>query len=609
MSLKTVWNHFRRNLPFLISCGANVVLCASKIIRVDFFWLLVGLAFFGLSLSSVDLRLEKRTQRADSPVAVVTVLVQFMLLYRFYSYFRTGQVAESIRANGISPDILFFTVGLILSGIGIPSMYVLVKGLGRALLPFWTVFRGMIRPFVILSLVYVIGISAIVRANYYYVDDLGRTLLGYQLTGDFSRFLASFFSIFLHGNGWLTDISPLSQWVAALVMAFASVLLLYVITEKTEHNLWTVAALIPFGLCPYFLQCYSYKFDAPYMALSVLAAIAPLMYRYRHPVKFGLASFAGTLIVCVTYQASSGILPMLVVMLAFLMWIRQKDWKEICVFLISSAMGYVAGMLVFRCILMVPIVSYNYVSASISLSSLLPNLKQYATLILTQFDELWLALIGVIMAAFVYLSVRDSGQRKIATLFAAVVTMLLMAAVAFGPYVVFTNPTFAPRGMYGIGVFFAVLCILVADKLNITKVAVAALAWLFFVFSFTYGNALHIQDEYTEFRLKQVMTDLNHIETLKEKNDVIVQVQGTVGYAPAVENMIAEYGILEDLVTVQFRDSEWSWGDYKLVYYYGMDFLEKAFGRDLTELDLPVLADTVYHTVCGDEGHVLIVLK
>jgi len=609
MGATTIWNNFRRNMPFLISCAANVLLCASKIIRLDFFWLAIGLAIFALSLTNADLRLEKRMGDTDSPVSVLAILLQFMLFFRFYSVFHKGQYLEKIGLGFIDPKVLVFAVGALLCVAGMPSMHMLVKLLKKELQPFWLVLRSMLRQFGIISLVYIIGISAIVRANYHYVDDLGRTLEGYQLTGAFSRYLASVLSVFLHTDEWLTDISPLTQWIAALIMAYASILLLYIITEKTELNGWTLAAVIPLGLCPYFLECYSYKFDAPYMALSVLAAIGPLIYRDRRPVKFGIAAFAGTLIVCLTYQSATGIFPLLVVFLAFLMWIRGASFKELFAFVAPAAMGYVVGILTFRYILMVPIGNQEYVTATISLNSLFPNLQHYALLVTTQFNELWLWLIGLIVLSFVYLAVKQTRQNRFATLILGAAALACMAILSFGVYVLFENPLFDPRGMYGFGVFVAALCIFAADKLNVTKVAVAVLAWVFFVFSFTYGNALSLQNEYTEFRIQQVLTDLNHMYDTPDRKAATVQVVGTVGHAPAVENMIEEFGILKDLVTVQFRDSDSYWGDYKLVNYYHMDFLRKGYGADLTGLDLPVITDTLYHTIRADEKHILIVLK
>lgn len=42
-----------------------------------------------------------------------------------------------------------------------------------------------------------------------------------------------------------------------------------------------IAAVVPLGLSPWFLECFSYKFDSPYMALSVLASVIPFIFGRR----------------------------------------------------------------------------------------------------------------------------------------------------------------------------------------------------------------------------------------------------------------------------------------------------------------------------------------
>lgn len=609
MNFIPVRNNFSRNFLFLISCAANVGLCVSKTLQIDMFLMLVSLAILTICLFSANICEKPKISDFDSTVSTVTTLLQFMMLIRFCNMFHVGVLTEKIRECGINPDILFFVFGCILCAVGRSSLYIFLLWLKRALMPFWMILRSMKSQFGVISLIYLIGISAIVRANYYYVDDMGRTLLGYQMTGDFSRYLSSAIATFLHGNAWLTDISPLSQWLAALIMATASILLLYIISDHTKHTGWSLIAVIPMGLCPYFLECYSYKFDAPYMALSVLAAIAPLVYRDHHPVKFGIASAIGTLIVCTTYQSSSGILPTLVVLLSLLMWTRCDETKKILQFIVASATGYVVVMLIFRCILMVPVSEENYVSASFSVKYVTANLKHYWFNVATQFNHLWLFLIGVVVVSFVWLVVRDSQRQKAGTVLAVVITLALMAILSFGVYVVLKEPMFGPRGMYGVGVFVAALCILITEKSNTAKAPVVMLGWVFFVFSFTYGNSLSIQQNYADFRMEQVLTDLNSIDSLADREEISVQIKGTIGHAPAVEKMIEEYGVLAELVTVQFQDSAWYWGDYKLLHYYDADFLQKEANLELTECDLPVIKDSMYHTIYGSDEYILIALK
>lgn len=86
---------------------------------------------------------------------------------------------------------------------------------------FRTACRQMKRPFFILCVIYVTAISAIIRADFDYYDDMNRIASGSSGWG-FSRHLSNLLSVFIHGDTYLTDISPLTQLLAAIMMAAAS---------------------------------------------------------------------------------------------------------------------------------------------------------------------------------------------------------------------------------------------------------------------------------------------------------------------------------------------------------------------------------------------------
>ena len=86
-------------------------------------------------------------------------------------------------------------------------------------------------PFIIIGLLLLLSVSSILRANFKYVDDIGRTVNGYRGWSNFSRYLSSFLSIFLHGDTYLTDISPLPQILAIVLMSISSVLLLHLFSK------------------------------------------------------------------------------------------------------------------------------------------------------------------------------------------------------------------------------------------------------------------------------------------------------------------------------------------------------------------------------------------
>lgn len=185
-------------------------------------------------------------------------------------------------------------------------------------------YQFMRKPWLMLVAVYTIGISAILRANFNYRDDLRRVAWGKKGWDNYGRHISNSLSTLLHADSYLMDVSPLTQMIAVLLTAAAGVILWHAISDKKKFSMWDMAALVPLGLSPYYLGCISFKYDSPYMALSILASVAPILFLKYGYVRYLLAVIIGNLIMCTTYQASSGIFPMLVVLLCMKRWNQEK---------------------------------------------------------------------------------------------------------------------------------------------------------------------------------------------------------------------------------------------------------------------------------------------
>ncbi len=482
-------------------------------------------------------------------------------------------------------------------------------------------YRFMIKPCLTLTILYTVSISAILRANFNYKDDMDRIMRGRKGWLNFGRYFTEFFSSVIHGDSYLTDISPLPQLLAVLLIAISGVAAVYIITGKKKLTVWSFAALMPLGISPYFLQCLSYKYDAPYMAISVLASIIPLMFYKRQKLVYIAAIILGTLIMCTTYQVSSGIFPMLVVLLCVKWWNHKEEGiRQIVEFAAVSAIGYLTGLGIYKIFLFPKGSTSDYVSVSVaSLDKLLPtivsNLYRYCSLIKNDFKISWLLLVLAIFLSFLFVMARDSARNKIIALFVGSLTLCLLLILSFGVYLALEKPLFTPRGMYGFTVLLAFLAIFVCNthRLYSGKLACLALGWCFCVFSFTYGNALEVQKEYADFRMELVIADLNDLEIMQSQEEIILQIEGKIGYAPAIDNMPDNYRIIYSLVPMVFGGTGNMWDQYKFFRAYKLRNVKQNFGSnvtvDLTECKLPILKDTMYHTIKGKNNKVLIELK
>lgn len=470
------------------------------------------------------------------------------------------------------------------------------------------------RAFAIVTFVYILGISAILRANINYIDDMGRIAEGYKGWEDYSRFLSVSLSSFLHMGNYLTDISPLPQLLAVVILAASGILLLYVFYNRTHFDGYELIALVPLGLNPYFLQCISYKFDSPYMALSILGSVIPILYTKKRTIVYIGASIIGMIIVCTTYQAASGIYPMLVALQAFKMWNEQQSLKETGQFCLKSVIGWGTGLMLYNLIIMIPrdegYASSHLASMGQLISSALNNLAKYYNYVKEDFKTYWLVLVFILVLGFIWTAVKRSKRNGLITIIMAVTYLALSGLVCFGVYPALEKQSMSPRAMYCVGVMITLIGIYVVERKGnlICKISSFVLSWAFFVFALTYGNALHIQKEYTDFRIQMAVEELNEMDVFLKEQPVVVQISGTIGQSPILKNMPQNYAMLNRLIQVTFRQN-WYWGTIEFYTYYGLKNVINDSKIDLRTYDLPVIEEKMYYTIKGRDNYVLVELK
>ena len=468
-------------------------------------------------------------------------------------------------------------------------------------------------PLIIIFLLLLLSISAILKADFKYADDLGRVVNGYRGWGNFSRYLSNLFSIFLHADTYLTDISPLPQIFAIIIMALASIILIHLFSNGKKITFFNIIAVIPLTINPYFLECLSYKYDAPYMAISVLASIIPFLFYKKSKLLFTITSFLGLLIMCLTYQASSGIFLLLIIFYSLKEYQNKEKIKTILKFIGHSLIIYIISLLCYKIVFMKTVT--DYVSNTLFPLLELPlgffnNLKKYYDLIISDFKIEWLVVIAILIIGFFLVSIITSKRNKIETAGIYFISLIVAFILPFGIYPAFTAPIFFPRGMYGFGVLLALILLQISNFKHgyILKIMTFILCYCFFSFSFTYGNALQEQKDYTEYRMYLVASDLNNLEIMNNHQLKQVKIVGNIGKAPVIQNMPQDYQILNRLIPSTFAGS-WIWSEFYFFNYLGLKNVENYEENDILALDLPILKDTMYHEIKGDDTHIIITLK
>ena len=240
----------------------------------------------------------------------------------------------------------------------------------------------------------------------------------------------------------------------------------------------------------------------------------------------------------------------------------------------------------------------------------LKNLRSYYSLVLSDFKPFWLIAAVLAVIAFCVRVVLDSRRKTVPAIAMTAAALVLMGLMCFGLYPALAATVFAPRAMYGFGVLLTVFGMTAAEgkKRFSLKIPAVVLSWVFFVFAFTYGNALSVQKDYTDFRTQLVISDLQEMEAFQSDTPVTVQLSGSIGNAPVLRNMPQNYQMLNRLIPGTFGGGD-DLTQYGFYCYYGMRNVVWNPDVDLREMDLPVVEDNMYHTIRGEGSYVLVELK
>ena len=473
-------------------------------------------------------------------------------------------------------------------------------------------FRSFIKPVLLLSGIYLLGTLTIIRANISYKDDIWRSATGDSVWYSVNRYVSELCSIFVHGGTNITDISPLPQLLAILILSISSVLLVYVVCNRKITVIRLIAS-IPLGLSPFFLECISFKFDSPYMALSILASIIPFLLINRRKA-FIFCSIVSLLVMCMTYQASAGVYLLVVIILSFQYLNRQeKTNKEILCFLGSAVFSYCIALLFFRFFLMKSESNVTFPVPHI-ISGFLINIKNYAMYINKDLGLIWKIGIVFVILFFILKSTYKSAKRKLFSFFVSILVICISFILSYGISSLLVVPDLTPRTFLGFGVFLAIMCVyVVSDYKKIATILVIALNWCFFVFAFSYGNALADQARYAEFRVGILLHDLSVIYPDTDGEVLSIQIENTIDFAPTIKNISKNYRVIERLM-VRRLDVDIDWEFIYILDYYKYNHSRKinlplATSIDFNYFNLPVVFNSYYHTIKSDGTHVLILLK
>ena len=507
--------------------------------------------------------------------------------------------------------------------------------------------RPFIKPTVYAFVVLLIATFAIWRTSLPYIDDFNRDYNGgYAFGYSFARHSPSLLMYFFNMDFTLQNLSPLTQILAMLFVAMACVAITYVLCHRKIRCLpLTFSTLI--AINPLALSCWMFQYDAPGMALSILSATLPILFWYKLDnlfsndtpkrqkrylvAKFIVLSSLSLLVMWTSYQASSGLLPLLVLTLCFINVLRNSKVKPT----LLKALLYIVPYLIAAGLFLViynlsSLDNYREASAT-SISNLLPtianNLNLYLSTTWQHLNGSWRILVIATAISFVVASLLT--VKKKAHLARNGILSIIYLAIAlplsYGAYLVLSSPaslqgasaTFG-RTAIGLGFVIALICMIIAIQISAVKSAPAYLLCIpglctfiaFFTYITAFANAYDDQLRYIQFRAQEVVEDVADIYYDRESlNKRRISIYNTVGYSGEMGKLLRAHPITR-LISNDL--DKWL-----IPIYFGkaLNFSHNLSWRwqghyNNECVDHPIKNSTYYHTIREkDNGDICVYLK
>ena len=451
-----------------------------------------------------------------------------------------------------------------------------------------------LKAFVGLAIFSLIYILPILIANFYYIDDLGRSLHGYTNWKYNGRPLADLLAIILSDGKPLMDVSPWIQIMSVGLLDY--VLVLFARKFIPKASVMQIIIISSFAYLNLFLlENLSYKYDSFGMifSLGIFLLLFALPEKDVHKKYLMIFSALAALISLCLYQASVGVYISLTVLEVIAFLYDRQTWRNILDRISVRVVGLVFGGLVYKFIIANKYVEKEGYSAEHA-SFLNPFANDSMQIFwgnLTAFGEIFkdywmtMGILGILlfltlyfglgnMARYVWKNRDDAPVLKIIS----VVFLMISPAVLLLASVIFLSmlrvPVVAPRVMLSFTVFplFMGLVIYNLSKTNrwfgkkafLTLGTIALMCIL--SFSSYYGNLLNRQEKTNSMIANFILHDINDIEgKLGSKVENI----SFVGHSPKCRELVLAdrkkplYGRLVPI----YMNNGWFWGGVYLEHY------------------------------------------
>jgi len=438
-------------------------------------------------------------------------------------------------------------------------------------------------------------------AEYPYIDDIGRQLQGYsKFSEHYSRYLSEYSARLIQGGDHLTELGLTSNILSACFLTLASLILLFVLYSNKKISFITASVSTIIGINPWFLEPLSFRFDNPFMTLSILVSIIPLM--------------------CNSYQASSGVYIIVTMTLVFLELLQGSYFKEKIPKIFISMLSYVIGLLLYRIQIFIkpPIFADQAdIPKGLEMIKIIGvNATGYLNNIFFQSSTIWVLLTIIAIFLLTISVIRLSSTKFLLNFVYMLIWLSLGSVFSYGTYLILSNPYYLmrPRYEYGFGIFLAIILIVSLECVEKSKIlrrgksfVSGLLVFYFLSFSFTYVSSLKQQNEMFKAQSILLASSLNKYITPEK---TVINVNRFLSDSPVFNNTASVYPMLKSLImpntnvswdmTLRFNSITNLNVDFKLIDIANIDFSSENY---------TLLEETKLYNIYLENNELFVIMK
>lgn len=456
----------------------------------------------------------------------------------------------------------------------------------------------------------VLYVLPLVLANTHYIDDLNRSVVGYNWDQD-GRFVSSkIMHLLSFQKEVVYSLYPFSNIISAVILALSGFIISYSVGVRNKLLLFIGSILLL--TCPFLLEILSYRFDCIPISLSILFVAVPFLF-YTNRVLFLLASVLGLFLSFGLYQTSS--LSYGIILCYFLIKeVWNDQYKQTLVQLLLGILCFVSAFLSYKLVLnwldlnVLKDRRADFIFGDSQVTLLLKErflgmLELVKTLMLSSYRYVFYILFALSLLSIV-LYFKNNYKTVFTKFFVLkiVVTIILITCILVfmaGVNMFVYEPRWVPRSMIGwsVGVYglYFVIALNNKNKNLLALISFTPFIYYSFLISSQLGIYIKNQDEFSDFIINLLAPKL--FEHGKPK--LIINGTNTSAYRNNTINT-STMPIIYQLAPI-YENKGWMWGIMRLnkfdnisSEYIGGENRKKI----LSEMSsFPVVDKNVYYTL------------